>query len=390
MSHPQQKSEPIRLIPGDEGKKPEKGIALCLSGGGYRAMIFHLGCLWRMNELGLLRQLKRVSSVSGGSITAGYLGYRWKDLRFDSHGTAANFKTKIVAPLRALASKTIDVPAIAEGAILPGTVADYIVGFYRQQLFDRATLQNLPDERKRNNPRFIINATNLQSTALWRFSRASMADYRVGEIRNPKLPLAVAVAASAGFPPVLSPVELKLNPSSFAPRTGSDLRCRAYRSKVVLCDGGVYDNLGLETVYKKYETILVSDACAPTAPEEDPPTDWARQSLRVIFMIQNEVQALRKRQLIGSFKLGQRAGAYWGIASRVEDYRLRDHLPVPSEYAELANVPTRLAAMTDDVQEKLINWGYVIADVALRKHYYGPTKKVSPPPSYPYPKAAKM
>ena len=41
--------------------------ALCLSGGGDRAMLFHLGVLWRLNEAGLLRASKRVSSVSGGS-----------------------------------------------------------------------------------------------------------------------------------------------------------------------------------------------------------------------------------------------------------------------------------------------------------------------------------
>ena len=46
-------------------------MALCLSGGGYRAMLFHVGALWRLNELGLLPRLDRVSSVSGGSITAG-------------------------------------------------------------------------------------------------------------------------------------------------------------------------------------------------------------------------------------------------------------------------------------------------------------------------------
>ena len=52
-----------------ESPKFEAGMALCLSGGGYRAMLFHAGCLWRLNELGLLSSLKRVSSVSGGSIT---------------------------------------------------------------------------------------------------------------------------------------------------------------------------------------------------------------------------------------------------------------------------------------------------------------------------------
>jgi NTE family protein len=61
-------------------EKLEPGIALCLSGGGYRAMLFHVGALWRLNELGLLPRLDRVSSVSGGSITAATLGRRWGKL----------------------------------------------------------------------------------------------------------------------------------------------------------------------------------------------------------------------------------------------------------------------------------------------------------------------
>jgi hypothetical protein len=59
--------QPIREIPGDETKQPRQGMALCLSGGGYRAMVFHLGSLWRLNEAGLLKKLSRISSVSGGS-----------------------------------------------------------------------------------------------------------------------------------------------------------------------------------------------------------------------------------------------------------------------------------------------------------------------------------
>jgi NTE family protein len=48
----------------------EEGIGLALSGGGYRAMIFHVGGLIRLNEVALLRKIKRISSVSGGSITS--------------------------------------------------------------------------------------------------------------------------------------------------------------------------------------------------------------------------------------------------------------------------------------------------------------------------------
>ena len=58
--------------------QPRPGVALCLSGGGYRAMIFLLGVLWRLNELGYLVRLDRISSVSGSSITAALLGRPWR------------------------------------------------------------------------------------------------------------------------------------------------------------------------------------------------------------------------------------------------------------------------------------------------------------------------
>ena len=77
-------------------RTPEAGTALCLSGGGYRAMLFHLGCLWRLNELGLMAKLDRISSVSGGSIAAGVLGMNWVALNFQSRTASANFNELIV------------------------------------------------------------------------------------------------------------------------------------------------------------------------------------------------------------------------------------------------------------------------------------------------------
>ena len=64
---------PVHPTPADAQTRLEDGVALCLSGGGYRAMVFHLGVLWRLNETKLLSKVKRFSSVSGGSITAGVL-----------------------------------------------------------------------------------------------------------------------------------------------------------------------------------------------------------------------------------------------------------------------------------------------------------------------------
>ena len=68
---------PVVTIPTDpEVAKLEPTMALCLSGGGYRAMVFHIGVLWRLYETGLLHDIKRISSVSGGSITAGVLALK--------------------------------------------------------------------------------------------------------------------------------------------------------------------------------------------------------------------------------------------------------------------------------------------------------------------------
>src|SRR5258708_2303926 len=76
---------------------PETGIALCLSGGGYRAMMFHLGSILRLNEAGVLGRVARISSVSGGSIIAGLLGLRWDALGFVDGIAPAALVTQLIA-----------------------------------------------------------------------------------------------------------------------------------------------------------------------------------------------------------------------------------------------------------------------------------------------------
>ena len=370
---------PVERIVTDPSEiKPEAGTALCLSGGGYRAMLFHLGALWRLYEARLLQDIQRISSVSGGSITAGVLALKWRQLSFDPERLTSDFVPLVVAPIRALADETIDADSIFWGVALPGRVSDRVAEAYDTHLFKGATLQDLPDT-----PRFVINATNVQSGALWRFMKPYMRDYRVGEVKNPKIPLAQAVAASSAFPPVLSPFEMRLDANAFTPNSGHDLQRKPFTTHVFLTDGGVYDNLGLETAWKRYKTILVSDGGGQLQPEEEPKSDWARHSYRVLNLIDNQVRSLRKRQVIDSYKSGARQGAYWGIRTNIADYQLADPLDCPHDRTmALAETPTRLKRLDDTLQERLINWGYAVCDAALRKHVE-PT--VAKPLNFPYP-----
>lgn len=394
---------PTERIPPDLALEvPERGTALCLSGGGYRAALFHLGTLWRLNEAGWLKRLDRVSSVSGGSITAGALALAWDRLGFDDRGVGVRFEELVAAPLHRLCSHTVDLGAVLRGVLLPGTVGDRVEWAYRKHVFGAATLQDLPRW-----PMFVINASNVQTGALWRFTRYYMADYRVGKIDAPATPIAKAVAASSAFPPVLSPVRLELEESDYEPLPPPgpgvwvpDLRQGRYMTDVVLTDGGVYDNLGLETAWKKYSRVLVSDAGGGLEPEESPKSNWPQHSYRVLNLIDGQVRALRKRQVNGSFALGTRLreagadmddrliryvtreGAYWSIRGTLEGYGEGEALPFPPAESEtLAGIPTRLKKLDERTRQGLVNWGYAACDARMRRY----VDKKLPQGRYPYP-----
>jgi NTE family protein len=212
-----------------------------------------------------------------------------------------------------------------------------------------------------------------------------MRDYRVGSIPSPTLPLAIAIAASSAFPPLLSPVRLQLDAKSYhAPAPGEDLLREPFTTNVVLSDGGVYDNLGLETAWKRYKTIFVSDAGGKMRAEPKPRSDWVRHSLRVLDLIDNQIRSLRKRQVIDSFVSRNRRGAYWGIRTDVREYGDAVLLDCPFDRTtELADIKTRLQRLAPEMQERLINWGYAVCDAALRCHY----EPLTPSPGgFPFPR----
>src|ERR1700730_2556044 len=92
-----------------DGKFLEAGIALALSGGGFRAMLFHAGALMRLNELGILSRAERISSVSGGSIAAGFLACVWDHLKpANAAGAFDQFQQKYVEPILRFSREKID------------------------------------------------------------------------------------------------------------------------------------------------------------------------------------------------------------------------------------------------------------------------------------------
>lgn len=381
---------PLELVHDLSPDQPQPGAGLCLSGGGYRAMLFHLGSIWRLNELGILGTLNRISSVSGGSITSAVLGMNWRTLGFSAASPIAApeaFQKLVVAPVRTMGSTTIDEEAILGGIFLPGTVADHVAKHYEKILFGGKTLQDLPGVGE--GPLFVLNATNVQTGKLLRFSKPRMADWTVGQVLNPALPLARAVGASSAFPPVLSPAQIELAAygltfEPFSPATPIDPR---YSTKLTLTDGGVYDNLGLETVWKRCQTVMVSDGGARFKPEPAPHTDWALHAYRVLDIIDSQVRDLRVRQLKDAFANKERSGSYWRIATDLAHLTNDTAIPCTEERVnKLAEVPTRLKAIDPDLQERLINWGYLVTDIRVRGR--GLCPGAGPATALPYPAAA--
>ncbi|HWM32064.1 MAG TPA: patatin-like phospholipase family protein [Methyloceanibacter sp.] len=246
-------------------------IGLALSGGGSRAIAFHLGCLRALNRLGLLDRVAILSTVSGGSVIGAY---------FHAHrGDFASFEEKIrallaqglVAPMRRklfsllgikVAIVFIMVGAVAVGAALskallrlarlitPRSLSRQFERFEIRSplhrfasrttlleaalddlLFERATMKDLPVQ-----PHLVVNATELRTGSAFRFGTMESGSWRWGKVHGNNVSIAHAVAASAAYPLFLPAFDETLTFEK-----DGELK----NSRVLLTDGGIYDNLGL-------------------------------------------------------------------------------------------------------------------------------------------------
>ncbi len=225
-------------------------IALALSGGGFRAMAFHLGCLRALHGRGLLEKVSVISAVSGGSIIAGM--YAYSDEPFD------DFDRRVVSLLRKGLQHVVCFHLL-NPMLLLGILATNLISrpiaiaargtsplrrwFSRSDAFELALAGVFNDASLKNVRRqkldVIFNACELRTGTAFRFGNHGSGTWRFGEIENNDVSLAHAVARSAAYPIIFPAFDRKY---TFV-KNGAKQRHR-----VIITDGGVYDNLGISCI----------------------------------------------------------------------------------------------------------------------------------------------
>ena len=180
-------------------------LALALSGGGVRAAVFHCGVLQRLALDGLLERTTFLSTVSGGSLVTALImcrnGHRWP--------SSEEFLDTILPQVgECLTTATLQWSYAWRSLALPWRLAHGRARILAKQLEAQwgiaGSLQELP-----TTPRWIINATCYETGKNWRFSRPRMGDYITHYVRNPEVPIADAIAASAAVPGLIGPLVIR-------------------------------------------------------------------------------------------------------------------------------------------------------------------------------------
>jgi NTE family protein len=224
-------------------------IGLALSGGGSRAIAFHLGCLRALNERGVLQKVSVISAVSGGSVIAGMYAYSNDDFeRFDDRvvsllrrGLQWSIVRHFLSPpllARVIMTNMISLPAAFFARLLKrqpplrrwAGLSDALEIALRD-LFGDLQLSDV----RRPNLDIVFNACELRTATAFRFGNRRSGTWRFGEIVDNKVSVAHAIACSAAYPMFLPAFDRKY----------SFLKSGTTKSqRVIITDGGAFDNLG--------------------------------------------------------------------------------------------------------------------------------------------------
>lgn len=340
-------------------------IALALSGGGIRAMVFHLGVLRRLAERGLLERVTKVSTVSGGSLLVGLMlqenGLLWPHSDQFLQKSLPTLRTKLcTSSLQWGAVRRLLNPLNLRFLL---SRANLLALCLKKEWGVKSSLSALPES-----PEWSINGTTAENGKRFRFKRGDIGDYTLGYASGSNFPLSHALAVSAAFPGGFGP--LKLDPKQFVWRkrpwdaaSQDARRVDLEYDDLHLYDGGVYDNLGLEPFFDpgrlqpKFDGhyLIASDAGAPLSKGFN---YWGINPFRlkrVADIMSDQARALRVRGFVGYLRKIEAAGAYVYIDTPVLDGAGADS----AKY--VAKFPTTLRRLRFEEFDRIMNHGYAVA-----------------------------
>jgi NTE family protein len=352
-------------------------IALAFSGGGVRATVFHLGVLARLAREDLLSRVKIISSVSGGSLAAGLVfaatGNHWP--------TSSEYLHDVVPQIHwLLTSRNLQSSYTAKSLMFPWRLlagrANVLGSVMEQQWKITGTLADLPIA-----PRWIINATCYETGKNWRFQRDLMGDYQTKYIPNPDFRLSLALAASAAVPGLIGPLVVRSKYYKWCESRDDEWVEIAPKYKQLhLWDGGVYDNLGVEALFKPGEGLredtdflIVCDASRPLSSESRQKRwrpGFLDASIRLVDVATDQVRSLRARMLMDYFKQNPGSGAYLkiGLKSKRSDLQNEEKsrpLLTDEEVQQASQLETTLRRLTHKEFSLLFRHGFEVADATL-------------------------
>lgn len=354
------------------------GLGLALSGGGFRATLFHLGVISFLRDTKQLQRVTHISAVSGGSILAAHVVLNWE--KYVSEDDAAfraavdellgfiraDVRGRIYRRLPGAMLRRFTIPKMSFAQVWRQSATDLLRHYYSSYLYHGASLASLKYSRKldpdKPRPALFLLTTNLTDGSQCSFQAAGFCNEDKEQlVATETFPLSDAVAASSAFPGLFPPV---LITSDVFGVPESELG----HPKILLTDGGVYDNLGVRKFHRllsneanNIEYVLVSDASARFAWNNGAGfLEPLRTSLRA-----SDILTKRIHDLETTMACGQKFIRI-NISETVD--RERDSCALfPNIQKQLSSIRTDLDAFNDLEIFTLVRHGYCVTRAALRE-----------------------
>ena len=382
-------------------------IGLALSGGGSRAIAFHLGCLRALNEFGLLDDVKVISTVSGGSVIGGlYATNRDSFPVFENRVRQLLAQGLVRSAIRKALTTTEGLRAVYSWTtlIFVNTVCRIIsrlclvtsllfsfdlkhshlwiekfctsmrrsasrttiIKRVFEDIFEGKLLKDLPPE----GPLLIILATEVTTSSAFYFSSRNSGSWRLRELANSDVSLAYAVTASTAHPLLLPALDEVL---PFYKEDGS-----VYERRVTLMDGGVYDNLGLAPLWPDRdpqislnvtETDHIICCRAGSGIRSDQPSQsFIAQLFSAFTCIHNRAQNAAMKHLFELKESGKLKGFLLPYLGQ-NDKRLKFPPDDLIRREETYDYPTNFSAMSPEWIEKLSRRGEQLTEALIAEHF---------------------